>query len=56
LLDRIHPNRVRSVEEWFRQEEERGLAAGKGSLWERVQEENIRPVLKIAEDGFKGRL
>ncbi|KAL6230167.1 hypothetical protein BDW75DRAFT_248895 [Aspergillus navahoensis] len=56
LLDRIHPNRVRSVEEWFRQEEQRGLEAGKGSLWERVQEENIQPVLKITEDGFKGRL
>ncbi|KAL3489237.1 NAD(P)-binding protein [Aspergillus germanicus] len=56
LLDRIHPNRVRSVEEWFRLEEQRGVEAGKGSLWERVQEENLGPVLKIAEDGFKGRL
>jgi hypothetical protein len=56
LLDRIHPNRVRSVEEWFRLEEQRGVEAGKGSLWERVQEENLGLVLKIAEDGFKGRL
>lgn len=54
LLDRIHPNRIRTVEEWFRIEEERGQKAGLGSLIERL--ENPRPILKIIEDGVKGKL
>jgi len=56
LLDEIHPGRVRSAEEWFRREEEKGRREGKGGLWERVQRENLRPVLKIGEDGRKGKL
>lgn len=56
LLDEIHPGRVRSAEEWFRREEERGRKEGKGGLWERVQRENLRPVLKIGEDGRRGKL
>ncbi|KAI0552311.1 hypothetical protein F4679DRAFT_535248 [Xylaria curta] len=50
LLDRIHPKRIRSVEEWMRRENE------KGSLWERIQPENLGHVLKITEDGRKGTL
>jgi hypothetical protein len=50
LLDEIHPNRIRSVEEWLRREDERG------SLWERVQPENRRPILKIGEDMRTGKL
>ncbi|KAI0183668.1 hypothetical protein EV127DRAFT_376434 [Xylaria flabelliformis] len=50
LLDRIHPKRLRSVEEWMRRENE------KGSLWERIQPENLGHVLKITEDGRKGTL
>lgn len=53
LLDEIFPGRIKSAEEWFRKEEERG---GKGSLWERVQPENLKPILKIAEDNRRGRL
>lgn len=53
-LDSIHPNRIKSAEEWFLREEERGIKLGLGSLWERVN--NLKPVLKIAEDGRKGRL
>jgi hypothetical protein len=48
LLDEIHPNRIRSAEEWFRKEAE------KGDLWERVN--NMVPVLKWSEDGAKGGL
>lgn len=48
LLNDIAPNRTKSVEEWFRTEEKRGLEAGEGSLWERVQ--NLKPILKIHED------
>lgn len=54
LLDQIHPNRIKSVEEWFRREEDRGNHAGLGGLYERAGD--LRPVLKIAEDGRKGKL
>ncbi|KAF2405161.1 NAD(P)-binding protein [Trichodelitschia bisporula] len=54
LLDEIHPNRIRTAEEWFRREEKRGIEVGLGSLWERVN--NPKPTLKIVEDGAKGRL
>ncbi|KAJ5620596.1 NmrA-like family protein [Penicillium lagena] len=48
LLDEIHPNRIKSAEEWFRKE------AQKGDLWERVN--NMAPILKWSEDGAQGRL
>ncbi|KAH6962493.1 hypothetical protein BKA56DRAFT_498094 [Ilyonectria sp. MPI-CAGE-AT-0026] len=54
LLDEIHPKRVKSAEEWFRREEAKGIERGLGSLWDRVN--NLKPVLKIAEDGRRGRL
>lgn len=54
LLDEIHPNRVKSAEEWFRREETRGIKEGLGSLWERVN--NLKPVLKLAEDRRTGLL
>ena len=53
LLDEIHPQRIKSAEEFFRREEEKG---GKGSLWKRVQKENLAPILKISEDGRRGKL
>lgn len=56
LLDEIHPNRIKSAEEWFRKEDEKGRAQGKGSLWDRVQKENLKPILKLSEDGRKGKL
>lgn len=54
LLDEIHPGRVKTAEEWFRREEEKSKKEGTPGLWERVN--NLRPVLKIAEDGRRGRL
>ncbi len=48
LLDEIHPTRIKSAEEWFRQEAE------KGDLWERVN--NMIPILKWSEDGARGSL
>ncbi|KAL7898487.1 hypothetical protein HDV64DRAFT_269006 [Trichoderma sp. TUCIM 5745] len=48
LLDEIHPNRIKSAEEWFRREAE------KGDLWERVH--NMAPILKWSEDGGAGTL
>jgi hypothetical protein len=59
LLDEIHPNRIRSVEEWLRREDRLGRELGKGSLWDRVQPENLfksPPLLKLTEDKRKGRL
>ncbi|KAL3454979.1 NAD(P)-binding protein [Aspergillus heterothallicus] len=56
LLDEIHPGRIRSVEDWFRRVNEEGIQEGKGSLWDRVQPRNLRPVIKASEDGRKGKL
>jgi hypothetical protein len=56
LLDEIHPNRIKTAEEWFRREEEKGRKEGKGGLWDRIQKENLKPILKLAEDGRKGKL
>ncbi|KAH6874026.1 hypothetical protein B0T10DRAFT_465904 [Thelonectria olida] len=56
LLDEIHPGRIKTVEEWFRREDERGRELGLGSLWERVQPENIGVVLKLHEDRRQGAL
>jgi len=59
LLDEIHPNRIKSVEEWLRREDQLGRELGRGSLWERVQPENQfkqPPLLKLTEDKRKGRL
>ncbi|KAF7585193.1 hypothetical protein BBP40_011800 [Aspergillus hancockii] len=55
LLDEIFPGRIRSAEEWFRLEDEKGRKKGLGSLWERVQEESMRFILKVGEDGRKGK-
>ncbi|KAF2097278.1 NAD(P)-binding protein [Rhizodiscina lignyota] len=56
LLDQIFPDRIKTAEEWFRREEKKGQEAGLGSLWERVQAKNLKPILKIGEDRRKGRL
>jgi hypothetical protein len=59
LLDEIHPNRIRSAEEWFRREDQVGRELGKGSLWERVQPENWSPdsaILKGSADLRTGKL
>ncbi|MGA8545951.1 MAG: NmrA family NAD(P)-binding protein [Mycobacterium sp.] len=56
LLDEIHPNRIRSAEDWLRKEDQRGRELGKGGLWERVQPENWRPILKVGEDMRTGKL
>ncbi|KQW03450.1 NmrA family NAD(P)-binding protein [Streptomyces sp. Root369] len=59
LLDEIHPNRIRSAEEWFRREDQVGRELGKGSLWERVQPENWSldsAILKSSADMRTGKL
>ena len=56
LLDEIHPRRIRSAEDFFRREEEKSKETGQPGLWERVQKENLVPILKLGEDGRKGKL
>ncbi|MFF7277921.1 NmrA family NAD(P)-binding protein [Streptomyces griseorubiginosus] len=59
LLDEIHPNRIRTAEEWFRREDRLGRELGKGSLWERVQPQNWTmdsAVLKSSADFRTGTL
>jgi hypothetical protein len=56
ILDEIHPNRIKSAEEWFRAEEKSGQEEGKGSLWDRIQPDAIKKVLKRYEDGKDGIL
>jgi hypothetical protein len=59
LLDEIHPNRIKTAEEWFRREDKLGTDLGKGSLWDRVQPENWSleaSVLKGSADLRTGKL
>lgn len=59
LLDEIHPSRIKTAEQWLRKEDQAGRDLGKGSLWDRVQPENMlkqAPVLKLSEDRRTGRL
>ncbi|KAI4870280.1 NAD(P)-binding protein [Hypoxylon rubiginosum] len=56
LLDKIHPDRVKSAEEFFRRENEKGIKNGQGTLWERVQPGRIGHILKISEDRRTGTL
>ena len=56
LLDEIHPNRISSVEQWLRREDQLGRELGKGGLWERIQSENSTPLLKSGEDKRTGKL
>jgi hypothetical protein len=56
LLDEIFPGRNKSAEEWLQREEERGIREGLGGLWDRIQESNIKMVIKAMEYGLNGRL
>lgn len=50
FLDRIHPGRIRSVEEWLRRQDQKGP----GDLWSRTKE--LGHVLKTLEEGRKGSI
>ncbi|KAI4212120.1 MAG: hypothetical protein LQ351_005150 [Letrouitia transgressa] len=56
LLDEIHPGRIKSAEEWFRREDEKGRLQGFGGLWDRFHSDSAQHVIKGLEDGRKGRL
>jgi len=40
----------------LRREDQLGRQLGKGTLWERVQPENLQKILKVSEDMRKGKL
>lgn len=56
LLDQIHPQRIRSVEEWLRRQDQLSRTLGEGGLWERIQPGNMPPILKLSEDRGRGIL
>lgn len=58
LLDEIHPNRIRSAEQWLRRADQLEREAGRGGLWEKVQPDNLQKhsILKIGEDQRRGKL
>ncbi|EXA31904.1 hypothetical protein NW761_012439 [Fusarium oxysporum] len=56
LLDEIHPNRIRTAEDFFRREEEKRKAQGLPSIFETIESGNLGMILKLSEDGRKGKL
>ncbi|KAI7759212.1 hypothetical protein LZL87_008589 [Fusarium oxysporum] len=56
LLDEIHPNRIKTAEEFFRREEEKRKAQGLPSIFETIESGNLGMILKLSEDGRKGKL
>ncbi|KAH7208292.1 hypothetical protein BKA60DRAFT_599361 [Fusarium oxysporum] len=56
LLDEIHPNRIRTTEDFFRREEEKRKAQGLPSIFETIESGNLGMILKLSEDGRKGKL
>ncbi|KAK2027553.1 NmrA-like family protein [Colletotrichum zoysiae] len=56
LLDEIHPNRIKTAEEFFRREEEKRRGAGLPGLVETIKGNSLTSILKIGEDDRKGRL
>ncbi|KAH7219661.1 hypothetical protein DER44DRAFT_805522 [Fusarium oxysporum] len=56
LLDEIHPSRIRTAEDFFRKEEEKRKAQGLPSIFETIESGNLGMILKLSEDGRKGKL
>ena len=58
LLDEIHPDRIKTVEQWLRRADRLEREAGRGGLWEKVQPDSLQKhsILKIGEDQRRGKL
>jgi uncharacterized protein YbjT (DUF2867 family) len=56
LLDEIHPNRIKTAEEFFRREEERRRSLGLETLFESIQNGALTPILKLGDDNRNGKL
>ncbi|KAF2843992.1 NAD(P)-binding protein [Plenodomus tracheiphilus IPT5] len=56
LLDEIHPNRIKTLEQFLRLEDEKYRAAGRGGLFEAIESNNLLDLLKGSEDDRQGKL
>ncbi|MGR9276163.1 NmrA family NAD(P)-binding protein [Rhizobium leguminosarum] len=59
LLDDIHPNRLKSAEQWIRRHEDLARLNGSPSLWDKLQPEALQnsfSVLKSSEDRQRGNV
>jgi len=59
LLDDIHPNRLKSAEQWIRRHEDLARLNGSPSLWDKLQPEAVQKsfsVLKSSEDRQRGNV
>lgn len=59
LLDEIHPNRLKSVQQWLERHEQLARQSGLPLLWDCVQPEALKnsfSILKSSEDRQKGNL
>ncbi|KAF4989109.1 hypothetical protein FGRMN_9352 [Fusarium graminum] len=56
LLDKIHPNRVRSAEQFLRKADAKLRANGQGGLYESVSKNAMPHILKLSEDDRQGGL
>ncbi|KAI8936746.1 hypothetical protein NX059_007133 [Plenodomus lindquistii] len=56
LLDEIHPNRIKTVEQFLRLEDEKLRAAGKGGLANTILSNGMGNILKLSDDNRSGRL
>ncbi|MBB4235794.1 NmrA family protein [Rhizobium sp. R635] len=59
LLDEIHPNRLKSIDQWLERHEELARKSGLPSLWDKIQPDALRnsfSILKSSEDRQKGNL
>ncbi|KAM0339104.1 hypothetical protein ACHAPU_011057 [Fusarium lateritium] len=56
LLDEIHPNRVRSAEQFLRKADAKLRKNGGGGLYESIAKNEMAHVLKVTEDDRKGSL
>ncbi|KAM0540557.1 hypothetical protein ACHAPJ_013583 [Fusarium lateritium] len=56
LMDEIHPQRIKTAEEFFKREEEKRRALGLKSLFEEIESGGMGVVLKLSEDKRRGKL
>ncbi|KAH6696951.1 NmrA-like family protein [Plectosphaerella plurivora] len=56
LLDEIHPNRIKTAEEFFRREVERRQSLGLETLFESIEKGGLASILKLGEDNRHGKL
>ncbi|KAF5676537.1 hypothetical protein FHETE_2033 [Fusarium heterosporum] len=56
LLDEIHPNRIRSAEQFLRKADAKLRVNGGGGLYESISKNGMAHVLKLSEDNRQGGL